>query len=129
MDSLQRRALTMSFAAMETTFAAVVTIAARTPVLVASMTPGRQKAADVVESQRMVMEKVEAAIEGAAAAQVALMTLWARMFFGTVRGPTAFAHGLADVAHAATHPAHRRVRANAKRLVGNTLAPRRRGQG
>lgn len=128
MDSFQRRALTMSFAAMETSFAAAVTIAARTPVLFTHFTPGRQKAADLVESQRMVIEKVEAAIEGAAAAQVALMTLWARMLFGSVRGPTALAHGLADVAHAATHPAHRRVRANAKRLVANTLAPRRRGK-
>lgn len=117
MDSLQRRALSVSFAAMETSFAAAVTIAARTPVLIASLNPSTRKAADAVEAQRMVMEKMEAVIEGTAAAQIAMLNLWGRMLFGNVSGPTAFAHGLADVAHAATDPADRRVKANARRLV------------
>jgi hypothetical protein len=114
MDSLQRRAVAMSFTAMESSVAAAITIAARAPILLGLAPRDRQSAR---EAQRMVIEKMEAAIEGAAAAQVAMMMLWTRMAFGGVQGPTAFAHGLADVAHAATRPAHRRVRANAKRLV------------
>ena len=62
---------------------------------------------------------LRAAIEGAASAHFAMVILWTRMAFGGVQGPTAFAHGLADIAHAATNPANRRVRANAKRLVRN----------
>ena len=114
MDSLQRRAIAMSFTAMESSVAAAVTIAARAPILFGLPTRDGHSAR---ETQRMVAEKVEAAIEGTAAAQVAMMKLWTRMAFGGVRGPTAFAHGLADVANAATRPAQRRVRANAKRLV------------
>jgi hypothetical protein len=115
MDSLQRRAISMTFVAIETSLAAAVTVAARTPLLFGM--PGPKNGQDVQETQRMVMEKVEAAVEGMASAQFAMMMLWTRMIFGGVSGPTALAHGLADVAHAATHPAHRRVRANAKRLV------------
>ncbi len=114
MDSLQRRAIAMGFVAMESSIAAAITIAARTPILL-GITARDPKT--VREAQTMVIEKVEAAFEGAAAAQLAMFTLWGRMMFGGVRGPSAFAHGLADVAHAATRPAHRRVRANAKRLV------------
>jgi hypothetical protein len=119
MDSLHRRALDVSFAAIETSFAAAITIAARTPMLFSSLSPTTRKATDSVEAHRMVMEKMEAVVEGAAAAQVAMMTLWGRMLFGSVTGPTALAHALADVAHAATQPADRRVRANARRLVAN----------
>lgn len=121
MDSLQRRAVSVSFAAMETSIAAAITIAARTPVLFASLGPGPRKAADAAEAQRMVVEKMEAVMEGAAAAQIAMLTLWGRMLFGSVTGPTALAHGLADVAHAATSPAHRRVKANARRLVDQAV--------
>ena len=115
MDSLQRRAIEMSFVAMETSVAAAITIAARAPLLFGLSGP--RSTNDARETQRMVMEKVEAAIEGAASAQFAMLILWTRIAFGGVSGPAALAHGLADVAHAATHPAHRRVRANAKRLV------------
>lgn len=114
MDSLQRRAVAMSFAAMEASLAAAVTIAARTPMLLGMSRPD---AASMREAQTMVVEKLEAAFEGAVAAQFTLFMLWGRVAFGGVRGPGALAHGLADVAHAATRPAHRRVRANAKRLA------------
>jgi hypothetical protein len=114
MDSLHRRAVAMSFAAMEASMAAAITIAARTPILLGV---SRRDDATMREAHRMVVEKMEAAFEGAVAAQFTLFMLWGRMAFGGVRGPHALAHGLADVAHAATRPAHRRVRANAKRLV------------
>jgi hypothetical protein len=114
MDSLQRRAIAMGFVAMESSVAAAITIAARAPILLGL---SARDPRTVREAQTMVMEKLEAAVEGAAAAQIAMFTLWGRLMFGGVRGPSAFAHGLADVAHAATRPDHRRVRANAKRLV------------
>jgi hypothetical protein len=115
MDSLQRRAIAMSFVAIETSVAAAVTIAARAPLLFGL--PGPRDGQDARETNRMVTEKMEAALEGAISAQFAMMLLWSRIAFGGVSGPAALAHGLADVAHAATNPAHRRVRANAKRLV------------
>lgn len=114
MNSLHRRAVRMSFVALEASVAAGVTIAARAPILMSHLT-GRPERSE--ESVRMVAEKIEAAFEGAAAAQVALWSLWGQMAFGMVRGPTALAHGMADVADAAMKPAHRRVRANARRLV------------
>jgi dihydropteroate synthase len=114
MNSLHSRTIRMSFSALEASVAAGVTIAARAPILLSHFT-GRPERSE--ESVRMVAEKIEAAVEGAAAAQVALWSLWGQVAFGMVRGPTAFAHGMADVADAAMRPAHRRVRANARRLV------------
>lgn len=115
MHSLHVRALSASFAAFEASVAAAVTIAARAPMLAGPL-PGRPIGRPD-ESLRMVTEKMEAAAEGCFAAQMALWQLWVQVAFGGVRGPTALAHGFADIAEAAVRPAHRRVRANAKRLT------------
>jgi hypothetical protein len=116
MQSLQSRAFGASFAAFEASVAAAVTIAARAPIIAGHVAGTRSGRPD--ESLRMVTEKMEAAAEGVMAAQMAMWSLWVQMAFGGVRGPTALAHGFVDIAEAAIRPAHRRVRANAKRLSG-----------
>jgi hypothetical protein len=115
MQSLHSRAFGASFAAFEASVAAAVTIAARAPILAGHATGKPAGRPD--ESLRMVTEKMEAAAEGWFAAQMAVWELWVQLAFGAVRGPTALAHGFADIAEAAVRPAHRRVRANAKRLT------------
>jgi ABC-type sugar transport system substrate-binding protein len=91
---------------------AAVTIAARTPKL---LIPTGDNAPEVT---RMVEEKVVAAFEGAFGAAMA----WGSFLFASaLRGgatPTQFSHAIFDVAEAATAPAHRTVRANARRLTG-----------
>jgi hypothetical protein len=114
MNRLPSRAVALSFAAFETSIAAGITIAARAPLL---MGAGHASPEATAETLRMVAEKMEAAIEGAAAANVAMLTLWTRMLLGQVMSPASLAHGFADVAHAATQPMQARVRANAKRLA------------
>lgn len=109
------RAAQMSIAAMEASFAAAVTIAARAPIVAEGLS--RPSAESIGETQRMVFEKVEASIEGSMAAGEALCLLWMKAAFGGVRQPTDLALGLTDVAKAATRPAHKRVRANARRLT------------
>ncbi|MHB2167952.1 hypothetical protein [Alsobacter sp. R-9] len=108
------RAAELSVIAMETTFAAAVTIAARTPMLV----NGARTAREREEARRMVVEKVEAVIESVGAAQIATMIMWTRIAFGDIKGPNGLAMGLADVAAAAARPVRARVRANASRLLG-----------
>ncbi|WP_293868548.1 hypothetical protein [uncultured Alsobacter sp.] len=110
---LSLRVAQLSLQTLEMSMAAGVTIAARAPLLYS----GARTASDAAEAQRMVFEKVEATIESNVAASMAMMTLWTRMAVGGVRGPTALAHGLADVASAAALPVRKRVRANARRLV------------
>ena len=113
MNRLPSRVVALSFAALETGIAASITIAARAPLF---MGAGHSSPEATAEALRMVAEKMEAAIEGAAAANVAMMSLWTRMMLGQIVSPASLAHGLADVAHAATQPVHARVQANAKRL-------------
>ncbi len=64
----------------------------------------------------MVEEKITAAYEGAVSASLA----WgAFLFASAMRGgatPSQFSHALFDVAEAASAPARRTVRANARRL-------------
>ncbi|MGO4872362.1 MAG: hypothetical protein ACLPGW_17430 [Roseiarcus sp.] len=95
---------------------AAVTIAARTRGL---LIPGFDLSGEKArEAQRMVHEKLSAAVEGAFAAQIAWGSFLVSAAFGGVRTVEDAAHGLADVAEAALAPAHRTVRANARRLTG-----------
>jgi hypothetical protein len=110
MSSLSYRASRFAKHAVQSSADAAVTIAARTPGLM------RGSLADAPEAARMVEEKVAAAYEGAAQASLA----WGRFLFASaLRGgatPAQWSHALFDVAEAASAPARRTVRANAKRL-------------
>lgn len=97
-----------------TSVAAGITIAHRVAML---SDPAKMNAhAGRTEAFRMVMEKVEAATEGsfeagAEAARFMLRSTFAHM------SPDDFAKGLMSIGMAATQPAARRVRANARRLA------------
>jgi hypothetical protein len=110
MSSLSHRASRFARLNAQSGVDAAVTIAARTPGLVA---PG---GANSGEATRMVAEKVAAAYEGAVGASLA----WgAFLFASALRGgatPAELSHALFDVAEAATAPAQRTVGANARRL-------------
>jgi len=61
----------------------------------------------------MVAEKLDAAVEGAFAAQLAWGTFMLKAALGGVRTPRDLAMGLTAVAEAAAQPARREVRADA----------------
>ena len=104
----------MSLDSMRASHDAAVTIAARLPMIAkASRSPG---APPSPEMQAMVSEKVAAGVQGAAAASFAWGQFWTRAMLGGIRTPIDAAHGLANVAAAAMAPAHKKVRANARRL-------------
>ena len=92
---------------------AAVTIAARTQ----GMFLGGEPIEKAREAQRMVAEKVDAAVEGAVAAQAAWGAFMIKAAFGGVRTAMDVSIGLADIAEAAAKPARRKVRANAQRLT------------
>jgi len=92
---------------------AAMTIAARTQSM---FMPGGEPIEKAREAQRMVAEKVDAAVEGAVAAQAAWGAFLIKAAFGGVRSALAVSIGLADIAEAAAKPARRKVRANARRL-------------
>ncbi len=94
---------------------AALTIAARSQALFSPLGEPFDKAA---EAYRMVAEKVDAAVEGALAAQSAWGEFVLRAAFGRVRSAADVSLGLAVVAEAASGPARRKVRANARRLTG-----------
>src|ERR1700744_3944524 len=94
---------------------AALTIAARTQKLLA---PGGRQSAKLRETRLMVQEKVDAAIEGAFAAQAAWGAFFIKAAFGAMRTPYDVSAGLAAIAEAASAPARRKVRANARRLTG-----------
>jgi hypothetical protein len=75
---------------------------------------GRPSAVGAREAERMVSEKVSAAMEGGAAAARALAGL------GPVLGPVAAASAMVAASEAALRPAERRLRANARRLSRRT---------
>ena len=91
------------------------TIAARTQGM---SSPGGRVTEKAREARLMVAEKLDAAVEGAFAAQVAWGRFMLKAAFGGVRTPRDLAMGLAAVAEAAAQPARRKVRANARRLTG-----------
>jgi hypothetical protein len=93
---------------------AAVTIAARTQNL---FLPGRAPIEKAREAQMMVAEKVDAALEGAVAAQAAWGAFLIKAAFGGVRTAMDISIGLTDIAEAAAKPARRKARANARRLT------------
>jgi hypothetical protein len=93
---------------------AALTIVARTQRLLA---PGRQSD-KTREARLMVQEKIDAAIEGAFAAQMAWGSFFIKAAFGGVRTPNDVSAGLTAIAEAAAAPVRRTVRANARRLTG-----------
>ncbi|MDQ0469005.1 hypothetical protein [Labrys wisconsinensis] len=99
--------------AVEIGHASAVTIGHRLPMLMAI--PFWPHADAILEAQRMVTEKVAAAVEGSIAASRetgALMTLAA---LGQANAAD-MAAGFLTIAVAAAGPARRRARANARRL-------------
>src|ERR1700683_82057 len=116
MSRLTKRALFIGASAMQSGLDAAVTIAARTSGLLSQgFSPTAESAR---ETQRMIQEKVDAAYEGAAAAQFAWASFLLKASFGGIRNASDFSLGMAGVAEAAMRPARRKVRANAKRLTG-----------
>ena len=112
---LTKRSLTIAKANVETGADAALTIAARTRTLLA---PGGKPSEKAREARLMVQEKVDAAVEGALAAQKAWGAFFIKAAFGGVRTPNDVSAGLAAIAEAAAAPARRKARANARRLTG-----------
>jgi len=112
---LTRRSLALAKATVQTGVDAAVTIAARTQNLTWPTGRPEEKAR---EARLMVQEKLDAAVEGAIAAQAAWGAFLVKAAFGGVRTPDDMSAGLAGVAEAAAKPARRKVRANARRLAG-----------
>ncbi len=115
MARLTKRSLRMAASTARAGADAAVTIAARTQNL---LIPGLDSSgAQAREARRMIEEKVAALYEGVFAAQVAWGTFLVSAAFGGVRTAEDVTLGLADIAEAALAPAHRTVRANARRLT------------
>ena len=114
--ALQSRAFRMWFDTVQANNDAMTTIAMRLPMMATESMSGRPPSA---EMKRMVSEKVEAAMQGALNGAIATGSLAARAMLGQLN-PTRLAHGLMGVAAAAHGPAHRRVKANARRLTGRS---------
>jgi hypothetical protein len=117
---LARRSLAIAKANTQAGVDAALTIAARTQSL---FSPGGVETDKAREARLMVQEKVDAAVEGAFAAQAAWGAFLIRAAFGGVRTPQDVSAGLASVAQAAAGPARRKVRANARRLTGIKAFP------
>jgi hypothetical protein len=117
---LTKRSVAIAKANAQAGADAALTIAARTQNL---LTPGGRQSEKAREARRMVQEKVDAAVEGALAAQVAWGAFFIKAAFGGVRTPGDVSAGLASIAEAAAAPARRKVRANARRLTGAKAWP------
>jgi len=117
---LTKRSLAIAKANAQAGIDAALTIAARTQGLLA---PGGGGGAKTHEAQLMVQEKVEAAIEGAWAAQAAWGAFFIKAALGGVRTPNDVSAGLTSIADAAAAPARRKARANARRLTGAKALP------
>jgi hypothetical protein len=112
---LARRSLAIAKANAQAGADAALTITARTQTLLA---PDGRSSDKAREARLMVQEKVDAAVEGALAAQKAWGAFLIKAAFGGVRTPNDVSAGLTAIAEAAAAPARRRVRANARRLTG-----------
>jgi hypothetical protein len=117
---LTARSLAIAKANAQAGVDAALTIAARTQGLLAPGGGGSEKAR---EARLMVQEKVDAAVEGAFAAQAAWGAFFVKAAFGGVRTPHDVSAGLTAIAEAAAGPARRKVRANARRLTGAKAFP------
>ena len=112
--SLAGASMAMAKANMQSGIDAAVTIAARTQNM---LSPDGQPIDKALEAQLMVAEKVEAAVQGAFAAQAAWGAFMIKAAFGGVRSANDVSFGLAGIAEAAARPARKKVRANARRLT------------
>jgi hypothetical protein len=117
---LAARSLAIAKANAQAGVDASLTIAARTQSLLAPLGGPSEKAK---EAQLMVQEKVDAAVEGAFAAQAAWGAFFIKAAFGGVRTAHDVSSGLTSIAEAAAGPARRKVRANARRLTGARAFP------
>ena len=117
---LAKRSLAMAKANVQSGVDAALTIAARTQGM---MSPAGGPSEKAREARLMVQEKVDAAVVGAIAAQVAWGAFLVKAAFGGVRSPNDLSYGLAGIAEAAAKPARRKVRANARRLAGTKALP------
>jgi len=117
---LTKRSLAIAKANAQAGVDAALTIAARTQGL---LSPGGAEKEKAREARLMVQEKVDAAIEGAFAAQAAWGAFVIKAALGGVRSPHDVSAGLTSIAEAAAGPARRKVRANARRLTGARALP------
>jgi hypothetical protein len=117
---LAKRSLAIAKANARAGGDAALTISARTQNMLA---PAGRQSDKAREARLMVQEKVDAAIEGAFAAQRAWGAFFIKAAFGGVRTPADVSAGLAAIAEAAAAPARRKVRANARRLTGAKASP------
>ena len=108
---------------VEVTFATVATISARLPIIAQATTGFGDREAHH-EARTMVTEKWRAVAAGAEAGALASAKAALKVMTGQTH-PVAFAGHLMDVADAATRPARRKVRANARRLTGQRPAQQR----
>ena len=111
--SLARRSRAIAMANMAAGRDAALIIAARTQAL---LLPG-EPMEKTREAQRMVAEKLDAAMQGALAAQAAWAAFMMKAAVGGVRTATDLSIELFEVAEAAARPARVKVRANARRLT------------
>jgi hypothetical protein len=114
--------LKRSMRVIETSMAAATTIAARMPMLTLAAVGGSPSTRQLIEAQRMVTEKAEAAVAGALAAGSAWTGMWLRLGLGMIR-PHQAAEEAARVMDAACAPAIATCRKNARRV---TRKPQRR---
>jgi hypothetical protein len=117
-ERLAKQPLAIAKANVQSGVDAALTIAARTQGMMSPVGAPTEKAR---EARLMVQEKVDAAVEGAVAAQAALGAFMVKAAFGGVRSANDVSIGLARVAEAAAKPARRKVRANARRLAGKAF--------
>src|SRR5271170_1935872 len=118
-NRLANRSLVIAKANVGTGVDTALTVLARTQDMLTLGSPAEKAR----EAQLMVQEKVDAAIEGALAAQAAWGAFMLKAAFGGVRTPSDVSFGLAGIAQAAAKPARRKVRANARRLTGAKALP------
>jgi len=112
--SLQKRLFHTSLEAFEIQSAAFTTISARLPMIAAAASGfGTQR--EQREAQVMVTEKLKAASEGLGLGALETAKATMKVLSGAA-DPLAMAGHMIDVAAAATRPARRKVRANARRL-------------
>jgi hypothetical protein len=114
---LQSRLIRTWFELIEVYFATVATVSARLPIIAAAASGFGNKRAHR-ETQVMVAEKLRAASEGAEAGALESAKVALRVLTGQ-NHPVAVAGHMIDVAAAATRPARRKVRANARRLTSS----------
>ena len=112
---LARQSLAAAKANAQSALDAALTIAARTALIA---TPAAKPSRKAREARRMTQEKIDAAIEGAVAAQAAWGALVTKAALGSLKSGLDLSIGVGKVVEAAAKPARRAVRANARRLAG-----------